>query len=128
MRKILETKLNGGNITGVTTWEISSLRYCAAFLDLTGEIDKRTRKLMTIHQTLNGKSDEARIYLPRKEGRRGLKSVEDTVELAFPGLERYALASEKGLLIAARRMDGDYEQHLEMIVTVKELKEKRGNK
>ena len=76
MRKILETKLNSGNIiTGVTTWEISSLRYSAAFLDLTGEIDKRTRKLMTMHQTLNGKSDEARIYLPRKEGRRGLKSV-----------------------------------------------------
>ena len=57
---------------------------------MTGEIDKRTRKLMTMHKTLNGKTDEARIYLPRKEGRRGLKSVEDTVKLAFPGLERYA--------------------------------------
>ena len=43
-----------------------------------------------MHKTLNGKTDEARIYLPRKEGRRGLKSVEDTVKLAFPGLERYA--------------------------------------
>ena len=70
MRKILETKLNGGNIiTGVTKWEISSLRYFAAFLDLTGEIDKRTRKLMTMHQTLNGKvMKPGYTYLEKKEG------------------------------------------------------------
>ena len=32
--KILEMKLNGGNImTGIDTWAISLLRYSAAFLD-----------------------------------------------------------------------------------------------
>ena len=33
VRKILETKLNGENITGINTWAISLLRYSAAFLD-----------------------------------------------------------------------------------------------
>ena len=67
--------------------------------------DRRTRKLMTMHRALNPKSDVARIYLSRKEGGRGLISVEDTVKLAILGLERYLLTGEKGLLIAARRVD-----------------------
>ena len=70
--KILETKLNGGNIiAGINTWAISLLRYSAAFLDWTGakleQINRRTRKLMTMHQVLNPKSDVARIYLSRKQ-------------------------------------------------------------
>ena len=43
------------------------------------------------------------------------------------GLERYALTSEEGLLIAATRVDGDYEQHLGMIKSKKEFKERRRN-
>ena len=75
MRKILETKLNGGSIIiGINTWAVSLLTYSAAFLDWTGaeleQVDRRTRKLMTMHQPLNPKSDLARIYLPRKEGGR----------------------------------------------------------
>ena len=120
VRRILETKLNGGNIiTGINTWAISLPRYSDAFLDWTGaeleQMDRRTRNLMTVHQALNPKSDLARIYLSRKEGGRGLISVEDTVKLDILGLERYVLTSEEGLLIAARRVDGDYEQHLGMI-------------
>ena len=131
VRKILETKLNGGNIiTGINTWAISLLRYSAAFLDCTGaeleQVDGRTRKLMTIHRALNPKIDLARIYLSRKEGGRGLISVEDTVKLAILGLKRYVLTSEEGLLIAARRVvDGDYEQYQGMIESVKEFKERR---
>ena len=43
----------------------SLLRYSAAFLDWTGteleQVDRRTRKLKTMHQALNPKSDVARI-------------------------------------------------------------------
>ena len=72
VRKILETELNGGNIiTGKNTWATSLLRY--------------SRKLWTMHQALNRKSDVARIYLSRNEGRRGIISSEATVKLAIPG-------------------------------------------
>ena len=119
VRKILETKLNGGNIiTEINTWAISLLRYSAAFLDWARaefeQMDRRTRKFMTMHRALNPKSDVARIYLSRKEGGRGLISVEDIAKLAILGLEKYALTSEEVLLIAARKVDGDYEQHLGM--------------
>ena len=115
----------------MNTWAISLLRYFAAFLDSTGaeleQMERRRRKLMTMHRAVNPKSDAASIYLSRKEGGRGLISVEDTVKLAVLGLERYILASEEGLLIAARRVDGDYEQHLGMIEGVTEFKERRRN-
>ena len=45
------------------------------------------------------------IYLTRNEGGRRLISVEYTVKLPILGLERYVLASEQGLLIAARRVE-----------------------
>ena len=82
---------------------------------------------MTINRALNPKSDVARIFLSRKEGGRGLISVEDTVKLAILGLKRYILISEEGLLIAARRVDEDYEQHLGMIESVKKFNERRRN-
>ena len=50
-----------------------------------------------------------------------------TVKLAILGLERYVLTIEEGLLIAARGVDGDYEQHLGMIMSVKEFKKRRRN-
>ena len=48
-------------------------------------------------------------------------------KLAILWLEKYILISEEGLLIAARRVDGDYEQHLRNIESVKEFKERRRN-
>ena len=50
---------------------------------------------MTMHQTLNPRSDVARIYLPRKKVGRGPISVENKVKLAILGLERYILTSEE---------------------------------
>ena len=46
-------------------------------------IDRKTRKLFTIHGALHPKSDVDRLYIPRKEGGRGLISIEDCVELAI---------------------------------------------
>ena len=47
--------------------------------------------------------------------------------MAILGLDRYVLKCVEGLLIASKRVDGDYEQHLEMIESVKEFKERRRN-
>ena len=91
LRKILKSKLNGGNLVrGVNTWAISLLRYSAAFVSWRKSelqaIDRKTRKLLTIYGALHPKSDVDRLYIPRKEGGRGLISIEDCVELAIRGL------------------------------------------
>ena len=53
LRKILKSKLNGGNLVrGINTWALSLLRYSAAFVSWKKSelqaIDRKTRKLFTI--------------------------------------------------------------------------------
>ena len=113
IRKVLKSKLNGGNLVrGVNTWAVSLLRYSAAFVSwMKSElqvIDRKARKLFTIYGALYPKSDVDRLYIPRKEGGRGLITIEDSVELAIRGLEVYVHASEERLIQAARgdKIDG----------------------
>ena len=67
--KILETKLNGGNIIkGINSWAIPVLRYSAAFINWTKTelqwVDRRTRKLLTMHNGLHPRSNVDRTYIP----------------------------------------------------------------
>ena len=62
---------------------------------------RQTRKLFTIYGALHPKSDVDRLYIPRKEGRRGLISIQDCVELAIRGLEEYVHGSEERWIQAA---------------------------
>ena len=110
VRKVLETKLNGENvIKRILIWAVSLIRYSAAFLDWTKEekqgIDRKTRKLITMHKGLHPKSNTNRLYIPRKEGGRGLLSTEDTVDLAKLGLKSYVRNSCERLLVVARQIE-----------------------
>ena len=113
LRKVLKSKLNGGNLVRrINAWAVSLLRYSAAFgswrkSELQG-IDRKTRKLFTVYGAIHSKSDVDRLNIPRKEGRRGLISIEDCVELAIRGLEVYVHGNEEILIQAARgyKIDG----------------------
>ena len=124
LRKVLKSKLNGGNLVcRVNAWAVSLLRYSAAFVSWKKSelqaINRKARKLSTIYGALHPKSDVDRLYIPRKEGGRGLISTEDCVELAIRGLEVYVHGSEERLIQAARRdkIDG-----LEAAVVLKRSK------
>ena len=72
LRKVLKSKLNGGNLVrGVNTWAVSLLRYSAAFVSWRKSelqaIDGKTRKLFTLYGALHPKSDVDRLYISRKE-------------------------------------------------------------
>ena len=125
VRKILETKLNGNNlIKAINTWAVPIVRYSAPFLDWTKqerrEMDRHTRKLMTMHKALHPKSDVDRLYISRRDGGRGLVSVEDAIETAIRGLENYAHESEERLLCGARSPDANREK-----LPVKEFKREK---
>ena len=99
----MKSKLNGGNLVrGVNTWAVSLLKYSAAFVSWSKNelqaIDRKTRKLFTTYGALHPKSDVDRLYILRKEGGRGLISIEDCVELAIRGLEVYVRRSEERLI------------------------------
>ena len=63
---IMKSKLNGRNkILAANTWAVSLMRYGAGILRWTKnelqEIDRKTRKVMTISKELHPRSDVARI-------------------------------------------------------------------
>ena len=86
---------------GVNTWAVSLLRYSAAIVSWRKSelqaIDRKTRKLFTIYGALHPKSDVDILYIPKKEGKRGLISIEECVELAMRGLEVYVHGSQERL-------------------------------
>ena len=55
---------------------------------------------MTMHKALLPRDDVDRLYVPRKEGRRGLASIEDSVDTAIQRLEDYIEKHERGLITA----------------------------
>ena len=65
-------------------------------------MDQRTRKLMTMHKALYPRDDVDRLYLPRKEGGRGIVGIEDSVDTSIQRLEDYIEKNRRGLLTATR--------------------------
>ena len=75
-----------------------------------------------MYGALHAKSDVDRLYIPRKEGGRGLISIEDCVELAIRGLQVYVHGSEERLIQAAR---GDKIDGLEAVSVLKRSKKEK---
>ena len=65
-------------------------------------MDQRTRKLMTMLKALHPRDDVDRLYVSRKEGGRGLTSIEDSVDTSTQRLEDYIEKQERGLITAIR--------------------------
>ena len=127
LKKVLKSKLNGGNLVqGVNTWAVSLLRYSALIISWRRceleAIDRKSRKLLTIYGGLHSKSDVDRFYIPRKDEGRGLIVIEDCVELTVGGLDVYVHGSEERLLQSAR---GDRVDVLEAASVLKKAKKEK---
>ena len=57
---------------------------------------------MTMHKALHPRDDVVRLYVSRKEGGRGLASIEDSVEASIQRLKDYIQKHEGGLVTATR--------------------------
>ena len=99
VRKILESSLNGGNtVKAMNTWAVAAVRYTAGILDWTvdelKEMDRKTRKIMTMNGALHPRADVDRLYIPRDEGGRGMMSVEEVVRIEECSLSDYLKQAE----------------------------------
>ena len=106
-RKLLETKLNCRNlIKGINTWAVPLVRYSGPFLKWTRDelkqMDQRTRKLIPTHKALHPREDVDRLYVSRKEGGRGLASIEHSIDTSIQRLEDYIQKHEGGLITGTR--------------------------
>ena len=103
LRLILKSKLNGKNkITAINTWAVAIFRYGAGVIDWKESelksVDRKTRKTLTMYGAMHPKGDVDRLYIKRKEGGRGLSSVEYAVRGEENSLSHYALHPEEKLL------------------------------
>ena len=82
------------------------VRYSGLFLKWCREeikqMDQKTWKLMTMHKTLHPRDDVDRLYVSRKEGRRGFASIEVNVDCSIQWLEDYIEKRRERLVTATR--------------------------
>ena len=80
-----------------------------------------------MHNALHPKRNVDHLYIPRKEGGRGLQGVKETVKLTNLGLENYVKESRDRLLTAAKSVDIDLIEPIRetTIETKKQKKEER---
>ena len=86
--------------TAINTWAVAVIRYPAGIPDWTKErmrnMDRSTRKMMTMNGMLHPRVNGSRLYLPRDERGRGLTSIEETIETNKYGLSDYVKETNKG--------------------------------
>ena len=70
------------------------------------QMDKKTRKLMTMHKALYPRDDVDKLYVSGRQGRRELASIEDSVEASIQRLEDN-IEKCGGRLITATRNKSD---------------------
>ena len=84
----------------INTWAVAVIRYPVSIPDWTKEqmsnMDRNTRKMMTMNGMLHPRVNGSRLYLPRDEGGRGLTSIEETIETNKYGLSDYVKETNKG--------------------------------
>lgn len=72
---------------------VSNIRYGAGIINWTKEelrkMDRKTRKLQTIHNAMHPQAHVHGLYMKRAEDGRGLISREDCVELECDSLAKY---------------------------------------
>ena len=100
---ILKSKLNGrSKVTAVNTWAVATFRYRAGIIQWkTSELkdlNRKSRKTMTMCGGLHPKSDVDRLHVKRKEGSRGLISVERCIIEEENSLGLYVANSEENLI------------------------------
>ena len=98
----IQSKLYGENaIKGINSLAVSVIHYAAGIIDRTANelktIDIRTRKIMTMAGMFHQKGDVDCLYLMRKDGGRGMISVEDCVRMEEKNLARYKMRSKERL-------------------------------
>ena len=90
----------------LNTWAVSILMYGAGILrwnkNELQEIDRKTRKFMTMNKELHPTTHVARLYVSRKNGGRALIGCENSVESEENGLEWHVKNNIEPLLVAVR--------------------------
>lgn len=110
VKLLLKSGLNSKSLfTAINIWAIPSLSYSFGILtwsqtDLR-EIDKRIRSLLTRNGMHHPHSSTIRLYLPRKNGGRGLLNLETTHSHEINTIKTYFMQLHSPVSLAVREAD-----------------------
>ena len=99
LRKTWGSELNELKRVGESNlWAASMLRYFLGCVQWTKteliKLDRKTRRILFQNQCHNANASIERLYLPRKEGGRGLKNVEQAWEREVLSVAMYLIKSD----------------------------------
>jgi len=103
-RLVLQSQLNAGNtVKAINSWAVPVMRYTAGVVEWTvaelQEIDRKTRKMMTIHRAFNMNGDVDRLYIKRKDGGKGLLQIEQVIREEECAVADYMKEAQRDWLI-----------------------------
>ena len=104
---IIKSRLSCRNkIIPINTWAFSLMRYGAGIVKWTkkelDEIDRKTRKVLTLNKEFHPRSNIGRLYISGMEGGRGLIGCKMYVEAEENSLEWFVKHHIEPLIVAAR--------------------------
>ena len=99
LRQVLKSRLNGRNkIDAINTYALPVITYTAGIINWSqnelAELDRKTRKTLTMYGGLHPRADVHRLYIPRKNGGRGLREVAASVTFQCAGLQEYIMEAK----------------------------------
>ena len=102
-RLIRKSKSNGRNkVTAISTWAVAIFRYGTGTIQWKAsklkDLDRKSRKTMTMYGGLHPESYVDRLHVKRKEGGKGLISVERCIREEENSLWFYVANSEENLI------------------------------
>ena len=133
VKLLAQSKLCCGNtIKGINSCVVSVIYYTAGIIDWTAKelktIDIRTRKVMTMAGMFHLKGDVDRLYLMRKDGERGMISVEDCMRTEEKNWARYIMRSKErlfGVVTEGIEMEGCGKEYKKRVMVERKEKLKK---
>ena len=103
VRLVLKTELNSKNrIEAINALAIPVVQYSFNIINWTitdlQRLDRKTRKLLTANRMLHPKADVDRLYLPRRDGDRGMIQIELSYRTTTIGMKHYLEFSNDWML------------------------------
>ena len=116
VRAMLRTELNAKNrIKAINTLAIPVITYSFNIVNWNmseiRKIDRKIRKLLTCNGMHHPKADTDRLYLPRREGGRGLIQLELTYKTTTIGLHQYLEHSKDWMLKLVKEHENTKKLH-----------------
>ena len=106
IKLILKSELNSGNtINAINTYAVPSIVYGFQVIDWTitelDKVDRGTRRLLQQYHSLHIQSDVTRLYIPRRDGGRGLANICELFKNTIINFSIYLSNSNEELLTMA---------------------------